>query len=371
MKWVFWTSAALVAYTYFGYPIWVGVRARRWPRPAHSGQFLPSVSIVIAAHNEAPSLPRKLANLAALDYPPDRLELVVVSDGSTDSTEAILAPAARTGVRTVVLAERIGKAAALNCAVEACTGEIILFTDARQVLEENAVRTITECFADPEVGCVSGELMLGDPESGIYGEGVGLYWKMEKKVRQWESASGSVVGATGAMYAVRRIFWVPFPKGTILDDVLLPLEVARQGGRVIFESRARAWDPYSPGFRQEFRRKVRTLTGNYQLLQLAPWLLTRRNPLRFALISHKLLRLLVPFALAGILLSSLLISELVYRVVLTMQIAFYASAILALCRPRLIVLSRLGNASMAFLVLNTAAAVACLYFLSGKKEVWR
>lgn len=188
-------------------------------------------------------------------------------------------------------------------------------------------------------------------------------------IRQWESDAGSVIGATGALYAVRRELLVPIPPGTILDDVYLPLHVARQGARVVFEPQARAYDSLSVG-RAEFRRKVRTLTGNYQLLRLAPWLLTRSNPVLFDYISHKLLRLVAPFALVVILTGSWLLRGGIYELTRVFQVAFYASGALALLRCRLGVVSRLADASLAFMVLNTAAAVAFVFFLTGKKEVW-
>src|SRR5207247_9241227 len=142
-----------------------------------------------------------------------------------------------------------------------------------------------EDFAVPAVGCVSGELMLGEPDSGESAQGMGLYWRIEKQIREMESASGSVIGATGAIYAVRRSLLAPIPPETILDDVYIPMNVVRQGSRVIFDPRARAWDLPHLGTGREFARKVRTLSGNYQLLQLAPWMLTSANPVRFEFVS--------------------------------------------------------------------------------------
>jgi len=212
--------------------------------------------------------------------------------------------------------------------------------------------------------------MLGDPEAGEAAEGMGLYWRVEKTVRELESASGSVVGATGALYAVRRELFVPVPAGTILDDVYIPMQVARQGKRVVFEPRARAWDSADLGAEREFARKVRTLNGNYQLLQLAPWLLGSRNPIRFEFVSHKLLRLVAPFALLVVFVTSAAITGPVYRVACYLQIAFYAMSLLALLRLRLGPLGRAANAAMTFVVLNTAAVVAFVNFVSGRKAVW-
>ncbi len=212
--------------------------------------------------------------------------------------------------------------------------------------------------------------MLGDPATGENSDGVGLYWRMEKKIRELESVSGSVVGATGALYAVRRNLLDPIPAETILDDVYIPMMVAKQGYRVIFESRARAWDLPHQETDREFARKVRTLSGNYQLLQLAPWLLTRANPIRFEFISHKLLRLLVPFALLALLLAPLFIHEPMYHAALLLQMGFYGLSLLALAGLRWGPVTRAANAAFTFVLLNTAAIVAFANFVTRKKAVW-
>ena len=212
--------------------------------------------------------------------------------------------------------------------------------------------------------------MLGDPDSGEAMKGMGLYWRIEKKVREWESASGSVVGATGALYAVRRNLLVPVPSETILDDVYIPMQVVRQGARVVFDPRARAWDLPNLGTSREFARKVRTLSGNYQLLQLAPWLLGRENPLRFQFVSHKLLRLLAPFALATALVTSFFLREPVYRVALGLQLAFYALGLLAMTQLARGPLARLADPAFTFVVLNTAAVVAFANFVTRRRAVW-
>lgn len=370
MKWIFWLSVLFIGYSYAGYPLWLYLRSRMRRFPVLREPILPFVSIVMAVRNEAEALPRKLQNLEELNYSVDQLEIIVASDASTDATDALLRERASDRLLPVFCSEHAGKASALNQGMQAARGEIILFTDARQMLESDALRRLVERFADPGVGCVSGELMLGEPGPADRHEGVGLYWKMEKRIREWEGAAGSVVGATGAIYAVRKKLLVSLPAGTILDDVYLPLHVVRQGGRVVFEPSARAWDNFTETPGREFRRKVRTLTGNYQLLQLAPWLLTRKNPIRFEFISHKLLRLCVPFALAGALVSSLLSAQPFYRAMAVAQVALYSLALLALVRPAPGLAGRVGNLVFSFLMLNTAAVVALLNFVTGKKEVW-
>jgi cellulose synthase/poly-beta-1,6-N-acetylglucosamine synthase-like glycosyltransferase len=295
----------------------------------------------------------------------------VVSDGSTDDTSRILTEfASVTRVRVILNPEPRGKAAGLNDAVKASSGEIAVFTDARQKIETDAVRFLLEDFADSEVGCASGELILGDPDSGEAVRGMGLYWKIEKMIREMESASGSVVGATGALYAVRRNLLVPIPSETILDDVFIPMHVLRQGLRVVFDSRARVWDLPDLGTKKEFARKVRTLSGNYQLLQLEPWLLSRANPIRFAFVSHKLFRLVIPFALCTALVTSFFLPGPIYRVALVLQMAFYGLSAWALVRMKHNPLARVSEAAFAFVLLNTAAVVAFANFITGRKAAW-
>jgi poly-beta-1,6-N-acetyl-D-glucosamine synthase len=371
MRIAFWVATAVIVYTYFGYAGWLWLRSRWFPKPVRTEPDTPLVSIVMVVRNEAKVLDAKLRNLMELDYPSDLMEIVVASDGSTDATGEILAAYSMAKrVRVIANPESRGKAAGINDAVEAARGEILVFNDARQKIEPQAVRWLVQNFSDPAVGCASGELMLGDPDSGEAGKGMGLYWRIEKKIREWESASGSVVGATGALYAVRRKLLVPLPAETILDDVYIPMQVARQGSRVVFDPRARAWDSPDLGTGREFARKVRTLGGNYQLLQLLPWLLRRENPLRFRFVSHKLLRLAVPLALAIALLAACFLREPVYRFALGLQLAFYALGLLAMTRLLRGPLARLADPAFTFVVLNSAAVVAFANFLTRRRAVW-
>ena len=195
----------------------------------------------------------------------------------------------------VILEQAQGKAAALNQAVRHASGELLFFQDARQQVDSEALRELAACFADPSVGAASGELLL--ESAADTPDSLGLYWTIEKAVRKLEAASGSVVGVTGAIYAIRRELYPPIPIGTLLDDVLIPMQIARRGHRVIFQPAAMAHDRIYLEKGKEFARKVRTLTGNYQLLRLAPWMLSAANPLLFRFVSHKLLRLLVPLLL--------------------------------------------------------------------------
>jgi len=322
----------------------------------------------MAVRNEVANLPAKLENLRLLTYPGDRLQVVVASDGSTDQTAAILKENS-SWIVPVILEEPRGKAYALNQAVKHATGEILVFLDARQFVESNAIIELATCFADPSIGAVSGELMLGSRSGANSAEAVGGYWKIEKVIRKLESASGSVVGVTGAIYAIRRELYTNMPIGTILDDVFVPMHIARMGKRVVFQSAAVARDQIFEERGREFSRKVRTLTGNYQLLRLAPWLLTPVNPLLFRFVSHKLLRLVTPFLLICILVASALSAGWWYRAFFVLQLIFYTLAAIGGLNPNM---RRFRPVSIAttFVMLNIAAAVALYNFAAGRNSVW-
>jgi biofilm PGA synthesis N-glycosyltransferase PgaC len=368
MKVLFWLCFALVVYAYFGYALWLWVYARLHRKPILQGSITPTLSVVIAARNEEVNLPSKLENLNLLAYPHDRLQIIVVSDGSTDRTADILREHAA-HIVPVILDKSSGKALALNQAVEYATGEVLVFLDVRQVVDLDAVAKLASCFADPEVGAVSGELLLETASGGSSSDALGIYWKIEKAVRKLESASGSVVGVTGAIYAIRRELYTKIPAGTILDDVFVPMNVARMGKRVIFLPSAIARDRIFSEPGKEFSRKVRTLTGNYQLVRLAPWLLSPSNPLFFRFVSHKLIRLLVPLLLVLMMLTSVMIGQELYRIIFAMQLLFYISAIFGMLMPYT---KRFKPVAIAntFVMLNVAAALAFYNFVARRNNVW-
>ena len=368
MKLLFWLCFAVAGYAYFGYAIllWLYVRLQR--RPILQRPITPSVSIIIAAHNEETNLPPKLENLRVLDYPQDRLQIVIASDGSTDRTAGILSEQA-SHIVPVILQESNGKAFALNEAVKNATGEILVFMDTRQLVEPDAISKLVSCFADSAVGAVSGELLLEISSTAPAHDALGIYWKIEKTVRKLESASGSVVGVTGAIYAIRRELYTEIPTGTILDDVFVPMHVARMGKRVVFQPLATARDQLFGEKGKEFSRKVRTLTGNYQLLRLAPWLLSPTNPLLFRFVSHKLLRLLVPLLLILMLVASASAGGPFYQAVFWLQILFYVLAAFGTLSPSTKKFRLVGIAS-TFVMLNAAAALAFYNFVAGRKKVW-
>jgi len=327
--WIFWASAAIVLYVYIGYPVLLLVWSRLRPKPVHLHAGEPPVSVIIAVVDEAEALDRKIANLRSLDYPASHLQIVVVSDGRNPNTAAILRR--RGGLVDAIYVRRGGKAQALNAGVEAARHDILVFADVRQRFDRQALHGLVAPLADPTVGGVSGELML-DVETGggsaDIGEGLGGYWRYEKWLRRQESTIGSTMGATGAIYALRKALWRPLPADTILDDVLAPMRAVLAASRVVFSSDALAFDPVAPSG-VELRRKIRTLAGNYQILRLEPRLLNPfRNPVWIQYMSHKVGRLLVPYALLALLATSALLvtTSPFYALAFVAQVLFYGLA---------------------------------------------
>lgn len=308
MSIIFWGCAALVAFTYAGYPVWVRGWAALRPQPVARADVTPTVTAILCVHDGEAQVGAKLNNLLALAYPEALLDVVVVCDGCSDRSAEVCRAVGSARVRVLEFAHRRGKAACLNDAVSAATGDILLMVDVRQRVEEKSLGALVACLADPAVGAVGGELRFEHPETG-FAASVDAYWRYEKAIRQAESRSGSVVGVSGALYAMRRKLFVPLPAGTVLDDVLVPMQVVRARRRVVFEPGARAWDHASTSAGDERVRKVRTLAGNLQLVQLAPWLVNPlHNPIWFRFLCHKLLRLVAPWAMVLMVLAALVLA---------------------------------------------------------------
>ncbi len=333
-------AAGFLVYTYVGYPMLMHWLQKRGSRPgeraAATGQddSLPPLTIIVSAYNAAGHIERKLASLHALDYPADRLTVLVASDGSTDQSNALVnAVSSRDPrVRLLAFASRRGKAACLNDAVAAADTDLLLLTDSRQAFDPAAARLLVAHFADPSVGAVSGSLEI-DPAAGDgVVESAGAYSRMEKKLRAAESDVQSVVGATGAIYALRRAAFEPLPERTILDDVLIPMVAVMNGWRVLFDREAVAFDLASISETQERQRKIRTLAGNFQLVALRPALLSpTANPIWWQFISHKLCRVFAPVAMAALLLACAVLAAggfWFWQLVLAPQVLVYLVSLL-------------------------------------------
>jgi glycosyltransferase involved in cell wall biosynthesis len=325
----FWIAIALLAYVYAGYPLAAAAVARLRRREPLRAPITPSVSIVVVAYNEAARIEDRIENLLALDYPPELLEIVVGSDGSTDETVERARRYQSFGIHVYAFHQRRGKPAMLNDLVRRVKGEIVLFADARQRFEPGTLRAIVANFADPRVGAVSGELIMRPAAgAGAAGHGAAFYWRYEKFIRSAESGIDSTIGATGAIYAARRALVEPIPADTLLDDVLIPLRIAQRGYRVLFEPAARAFDCASATTRQEFARKARTIAGNFQLFWRERWLFDpRRNRLWFQTMSHKALRLLLPVLHVALFAANVAAAHVApFQWLLAAQVAFYGAA---------------------------------------------
>ncbi|HTS62459.1 MAG TPA: glycosyltransferase family 2 protein [Candidatus Acidoferrales bacterium] len=292
---VFVLCVAFCVYTIAAYPVLLGLWARVRGRTVRKAPLRTTVSVILPVHNGAHWIGPKLDSIAALQYPPELIEILVVDDGSTDNTRSFIDRfPGRSALRLLTLS-RGGKAAALNAAISQATGEILFFTDVRQTLDPDSLANLVECFSDPQVGVASGELMINDG-SGREEASVGMYWKYEKFIRKNLSRLDSMPGATGCIYAMRRCLARPLPEDSLVDDMYLPIGAFFAGYRVILDETARAFD-YPTQLASEFRRKVRTLAGVCQIIGQYPALLGPRNRMWIHFVSHKLARLVMPWAL--------------------------------------------------------------------------
>jgi len=362
------STLALLAYTYVGYPIVIGALARLWPARAAGADAAaaPFVSVCLPVYDGAQFLPAKLASLLAQDHPAERLEILIYCDGCADESEAMArAFAAEAGGRVRVFAssERRGKPVALNTLVPEARGDVLLLNDARQPLSKNAASALAAALRDPNVGCATGRLVLAG------GAASGVYWRYEDWIRRQESAFRGVVGMTGALAMMRRADWEPVPDDLILDDVWIPTRLGLRRKRVRLVTEAEAYDT---AFEDdgEFRRKVRTLAGNFQLLSYMPALLDpAANPTFFELVSHKVMRLVAPWLLVLLMIVTLVGAvgaggaAWLMRALLAAQAAFYAAA-LAGARA-----GRLASVARTFVVLNAAAIVGLYKHVSGRQRV--
>ncbi len=322
-KSIFWFSFIVIVYVWAGYPLLLMLWRKLRRRPIEKIYQEPSVSVVIAMHNESAYAQAKIQNCLELDYPPDKLQVIVSLDAPTDGTEQLVRQYASRGVEIVYSSVRRGKAAAINKGVAMASGDLVLFGDARQRFEPGIVRELASNFADPSVGAASGELRILNHEGKE-----SAYWRYEKKLRALESDIHSLPGATGAIYAIRRSMFVPLSPNTVLDDVVIPMRIVLAGKRSIFDPSAHAYDAASETPQQEFEKKRRTLAGNYQLLVELPELLQPwRNPIFLQFVSHKIGRLVVPYCLMALFVSNCFLLDGFYRLTLAGQLLWYAMAL--------------------------------------------
>ena len=369
---IWWILAVLTAYTYAGYPLLLGALARLRPRPALQSDNQPTVSLIIAAHNEEVCIREKLENSLALAYPRDKLEILLASDASTDRTNEIAAEFAAQGVKLVAVAEHLGKSYAQDQAVAASTGDVLVFSDANSIYDPDAIAKLVRNLANPRIGYVSGELRYRKARSAI-GAGEGLYWRYETWIKRRESETGNIINGNGAIYAVPRTRFVSVP-GDTGADIWLPLNQIRHGLRTAHEPEAVAYEDTSLTTSDEYGRKHRSIARALRVLSENVAVL---NPLRYGLtsvklFSHRYLRYAVPyFIIALFVLNLFLLSSVFFRITMAVQIAFYLMALLGAW------FQKKGKRILAFYVpyyfcvVNFAALKGALRFLRGEKvQVW-
>ncbi len=362
---------ATLATIYFlvGYPLLLS--RLRWPQAPpirKDRRHRPTVSVLLAVHNGEAFIRAKLESLLALNYPRELVQVLVISDGSTDATGAITHEFADRGVDLLEV-ERGGKPAALNRGLERATGEILFFTDVRQPLDADALSHLVANFADPTVGAVTGELKYLKAGGGEQAD-MNLYWRYELWARDRHSRIDSLFNTTGCIYALRRTLAAPIPVDTLTDDAIIPLRAFFQGYRVIFDPDAVAYD-YPTVAGAEFRRRMRTLAGLWQVHQRMPQLFSNSNRMRIHFLSHKTGRLLVPWAILMTALSTWALPDSLMRtILLSGESAFLGLATIDWWMPTGFPLKRFSSPARTFLVMNAAAILAILVFVVPPQALW-
>ncbi|MFN2481463.1 MAG: glycosyltransferase family 2 protein, partial [Pyrinomonadaceae bacterium] len=363
---VFWLSAAALGYTYAGYPVLVAAVARFRPRRvARDEKFLPSVSVVITAYNEERDLAAKLDNTLALDYPQDRLEIIVASDCSSDRTDEIARSFGERGVRLHRQPQRLGKTAAQNAAVELARGEIVLFSDATTLYQPDVLRAMLPNFADATVGCVAGRLVYVDPAASSVWQGARSYWGYETFIKRSESRASSLIGVSGCLYAVRRAAYVPL-YNEACSDFIIATKMVEQNLRAVYEPAAVCTEETNRRTDKEMKMRVRVITQTFTDLWRHRAMM---NPLRggfyaVQLVSHKLMRYLVPVFLFVTFAASLAPAprSWFYALAALAQTLFYAAALAGLMLERAGLRSSVLALPQYFVLANAAAVVACYKF---------
>lgn len=371
MKLVFFTAFAVVLYTYAGYPCLIALLSRLRPSPWKRGLVQGAASVVLPVHNGMALLPWKVQSLCSMS-PEVVQQIIVVLDGSDPAAEAWLGTCHDARLKVAVLSQQAGKAAALRRGMELATAEFLLFLDIRPETTETSVRQLLSNFADPRVGCVAGDLQVQPAAQGAASSVGGLYWKYEQWMRTCEAAFDSPVGVYGGFYAVRRMLAVLPPDGIILDDMYQPLWIIRQGYRSVVDVSAIVKDRWPETSSGEFQRKVRTLAGNFQLCTEAPWILTFKNRVLLQLVSHKMLRLVVPYCLLAMLTSSCMLAlhSKAWTCVALLQILMLAGG-LAGGGIRIPLLRKITSALGALLLLNAAAVWALWTYIVTPGPLWK
>jgi cellulose synthase/poly-beta-1,6-N-acetylglucosamine synthase-like glycosyltransferase len=361
---IFWSAILVISYIYVGYPLLLALLTSiRRNRSRQYGNHFPTVTLIVAAHNEEKVIAKKLQNILDLNYPRERLNAIIVSDGCTDRTNEIVGRYAGNGIRLITKSKRHGKTACQNIGAEMADGEVLVFSDANAIYRRDTVTKLVRHFDDNRVGCVCGELRYKNDSASSAGDGEELYWRYERFLKDRESRLSSLIGVNGSVYAIRKDCYVPLDDG-LISDLVEPLLIYMKGFKIVYEKEAISEEDANHHMEDELKRKVRIVTRGIRGLLYTKSLL---NPLKWGvfsiqIISHKLLRWLVPYLLLAILMTNLLLLDRkIFQLSLVVQIMFYAGALVGYyLEKRKCAVCKLLMTPLYFSMVNFAALVGWL-----------
>lgn len=368
---IFWATVFVVFYTYIGYSLVIMLLSRFFNNPVNKRDCEPAVTFLITAYNEEKNIAQKLENTLSLDYPKDRLEIIVASDGSTDRTDETVRGFSSRGVRLVRVEGRVGKTETQNRAVKSATGDIVIFSDATTRYENANIRKIVRNYADPSVGAVSGRYEYYNPTGATIGIGNILFWKYENSIKSSQTRIKTITGCCGCIYSIRRTLYEPLPPD-IISDLVEPLKILEKGYRIAFEPEAVAYEETTEKTSEEFNMRIRVISRGMRGLLYMKKLF---NPLRFGfvsfqLFSHKLLRWLMPIFMIIILVSNLFLTgAAIYNATLALQAAFYAMALAAWLGEKVNLKFKLLSVPLYFFTVNIASLISLYKTLKGYKAI--
>lgn len=368
---IFWISIFTVFYTYAGYSLFIMLLSRFFNKKVNKGAIEPSVTFLITAYNEEKNIAQKLENTLQLDYPENKLEILVASDGSTDRTDEIVRGFARRGVKLVRVEGRVGKTETQNQAVKKASGDIIIFSDATTRYEKANIKNFVRNYNDPTVGAVSGRYEYYNPTGATIGIGNILFWKFENFIKSSQTRIKTITGCCGCIYSVRRALYEPLPPD-IISDLVEPLKILEKGYRIAFEPEAVAYEETTEKASEEFHMRIRVISRGMRGLLYMKKLF---NPLRygfvsFQLFSHKLLRWLMPIFMAAILISNIfLLGSTFYNVIFALQAVFYAMALAAWLGEKANIRFKVLSIPLYFSTVNIASLISLYKTIKGYKAV--
>jgi len=367
----FWVALVGIAYPYVGYAAVIWLIAKFRQDPYLMSDHLPTVTVLVAAYNEEDVIARKILNSLALDYPKDKLEILVVTDGCTDETDAVIRRYEDQGVRLLSRSQRQGKVNALNAAIPLAQGEIVVCSDANAFFDPQNLKLLVRHFGDPRVALVAGEKRIREDGKAV-SAGEGLYWRYESFLKRLDSSVSSALGATGEIFAIRRERFEPLPPDAVIEDFVLSMRYVMQGMRVVYEPAAISWEDASPSFREEFKRKVRIIAGGWQsVIWLRQLLSPRYGLVAFQYLSHRVLRwMVVPFLLPLAFLANVMLAgDPFYALLLAVQVLLYGAAVIGYHLQQRDIRWKPFYIPFYFVFLNVAALMGAYRYLTGRQPV--